>query len=151
MQSENTISDVRNNSMISNPALTKWKQISCWEGDVENWEMHYLASLRRDQTTGSNTFKVNNARIKWRTSKIFQLWCVIPGTTRVLQPSLTRNRYIIWVSHDSNILFSIPGRVKNSRMYIPLTMKQLTNYDFNRTGEVKTFILKCWHFHKVHK
>ena len=25
-------------------------------------------------------------------------------------------------------------------MYIPLTLKQLTNYDFNRTGEVTTFI-----------
>ena len=72
MQTENIRSDVRNNSMISNPVLTKWKQISFKEGDVENWEMHYLASLRRDQTTGSNTFEVNNARIKWRTSKNFQ-------------------------------------------------------------------------------
>ena len=38
------------------------------------------------------TFKVNNARIKWRTTKNFQLRSVIPGTTEVFQPSLTRNR-----------------------------------------------------------
>ena len=36
MQTENIRSDVRNTSMISNPVLTKWKQTSCLEGDVEN-------------------------------------------------------------------------------------------------------------------
>ena len=30
---------------------------------------------------------------------------------------------------------------KNSRIYFPLTLKQLTNYDFNRTGEFKTYII----------
>ena len=54
MQSENTISDVRNNSMISNPAFTKWKKISCREGDVENWEMHYLAKF---EARSDNRFK----------------------------------------------------------------------------------------------
>ena len=43
------------------------------------------------------------------------------------------------------ILFSISSL---SRMYIPLPLKQPTNYDFSRTGEVKTFILECWYFRK---
>ena len=54
MQSENTRTDFRNNTMISNPVLTKWKQISCWEGDVESWEMHYPEKF---EARSDNRFK----------------------------------------------------------------------------------------------
>ena len=40
-------------------------------------------------------------------------------------------------------MYFISQSHKNSRIYIPLTLRKLTNYDFNRTGEVNTFILKC--------